>query len=100
MKDTVSSIKEMLLKKALGCSYEDIIDEYTCKEGELLLVKRKKMLKNYPPDVNAAKAYIKLIREEDTIESMTDEQLEREKIKLLNELKDLEEKNQQGEGGI
>jgi hypothetical protein len=102
MKDEVLSIKEMLLKKALGFTAQDVIDEYVFKEGEFFLIKRKKVRKKFPPDVKAAKAYIELTKNE-TVTSMTDEQLEEEKINLMNMLKKLEDKTtpeSQGEGGI
>ncbi len=105
MKDTISNIKGMLLKKALGFTSEDVIDEYAYKEGEFCLIKRKRVRKKLPPDVNAAKAYIQLTKNEAEIVNLTDEQLENEKIKLLNELHNLCGNNKttnesQGEGGI
>ena len=75
--------KDALIKKALGYDATEIVEEYvTGEEGEIKLSKRKVTKKNVPPDITAIKMLI-----EDGVKSvkeMSDDELEREKIRLLN----------------
>ena len=75
-----------LYKKAVGYTATEKTTEYS-PEGEV--VKRKVTSKHYPPDISALKAYLELISNEEDYESMTDEELEREKQRLLKELEEL-----------
>lgn len=80
-------ILKALLKRAKGYSYNEVQEEFAVKEdGELALVKRKVLEKYCPPDSAALKTYLEL-NQGASIEDMSDEQLEQEKIRLLNELK-------------
>ncbi len=81
-------IKKALLKKALGYSANEIIEEYTFNEdGELKLSKKKVTKKHYSPDIAAVKVlfdkYYKTYEEE--VLSMSDEKLLQEK-KFLEQL--------------
>ena len=77
-----------LLKKAKGYSYKEVQEEYSVKEdGEIALTKRKATEKYCPPDSGALKAYIELNGER-KVEDFTDEELERERDRLLAALKD------------
>ena len=77
-----------LLKKAKGYSYKEVQQEYSVKEdGEIALTKRKVTEKYCPPDSGALKAYIELNGER-KVEDFTDEELERERDRLLAALKD------------
>ncbi len=77
-----------LLKKAKGYSYKEVQEEYSVKEdGEIALTKRKVTEKYCPPDSGALKAYIELNGER-KVEDFTDEELERERDRLLAALKD------------
>lgn len=78
------SVKEAVLKVALGYSLKEVTEEYGVEDGELKLVKRKETLKDVPPDLKAAK----LLLEEDDYSSFTDEELEAEKQRLLLQLKE------------
>lgn len=78
------SVKEAVLKVALGYSLKEVTEEYGVEDGELKLVKRKETLKDVPPDLKAAK----LLLEEDDYTAFTDEELEAEKKRLLKQLKE------------
>ncbi|MBO4594360.1 MAG: hypothetical protein J5697_01500 [Clostridia bacterium] len=85
------SVKDALKKKAFGYDTEETVEEFAYKEGEEILAKKKVTKKNVPPDITA----IKMLLEEDVdLSEMTDEELEKEKIRLL---KLLEKMNIKGE---
>lgn len=82
-------IGDALLKVALGCSVEEVTEEYAEADGELKLTKRKKTRRDIPPDLKAVQM---LLAESGRSEAaqMTDEELERERERLLSELKKAE----------
>ena len=83
--------KSAIVKKALGYDTTEVVEEYVSDDtGEIKLTKKKVTKKNVPPDLTALKMLID--SEEEPIETMTDEQLEEEKKRLLKLLKDFEEK--------
>lgn len=73
-------LKNALLKKALGFDTEEVIEEYQETEEEMRLVKRKVTKKNVPPDITAIKL---LLDEKIDVESLSDEELQAEKNRLL-----------------
>ena len=75
-----------LYKKAVGYTVNEKTMEYS-PEGDV--VKKKVTSKHYPPDISALKAYLDLSTGEG-YESMTDEELQREKTRLLKELEETE----------
>lgn len=78
--------KDALIKKALGYDATETIEEYVSgEEGEIKLLKKKVTKKSVPPDITA----IKILMEDsnESVDSMTDEQLVAEKIRLLEMLK-------------
>lgn len=77
-------IKKAILKVALGYSVEEVTEEYGVEEGELRLVKRKETRKDVPPDLKA----VKLLMEDKDYASLSDEELEAEKQRLLKRLKE------------
>ena len=82
-----TDFKKALIKKALGYDATEIVEEYVSgDEGEVKLTKKKVTKKNVPPDITA----IKMLMEETdmAIEQMSDEELEKEKERLLKLLKD------------
>lgn len=85
-----SLIKEALIKKAVGYDLEEITEEYQESEGEVRLVKKKITKKSVPPDVSAIKMLIDDLG--GSYEEMTDAELEKEKLRLLEILKELENK--------
>lgn len=77
-------IEKALKKRAIGYETTEITEEYSSSdEGEIRMVKRKIVSKNVPPDVSAVKLLFENSSTDD-ISSMTDEELENEKIRLLN----------------
>lgn len=80
-----TSVKEAVLKVALGYSLKEVTEEYGVEDGELKLLKRRETLKDVPPDLKA----VKLLMEDGAdYSAMTDEELEIEKQKLLAQLKE------------
>lgn len=89
-------IKDALLKKAVGFESDEIIEEYVADEnGNSVLSKRKITKKYNPPDVVALKF---LLEEEgqfdDEISKMSDEELLKERDRLLQLLKEKESQNE------
>ena len=84
---TLKLLNSILTKKAKGYSVKEKTDEYVVVDGQLTLVKRKIVTKNVPPDISAVKALIEMDNRSDKVESLTDEQLQQEKLRLLNVLK-------------
>lgn len=89
-------IKEALLKKALGFDSDEIIEEYSSDEnGNSVLIKRKITKKFNPPDISALKFLLEQQQlYDDEISKMTDEQLLKEKERLLQLLKEKENENE------
>lgn len=80
-----------LLKRAKGYSYKEVQEEYSVKDdGEIALTKRKVTEKYCPPDSGALKAYIELNGEKG-VEEYSDEELKRERERLLALLKEQSE---------
>ncbi len=83
--------KNALIKKALGYDATEVVEEYvSSEEGEVKLTKKKITKKNVPPDITAIK--ILLENDDKAVCTLTDEELEKEKIRLLELLKAQEEK--------
>lgn len=79
-------LKKALLKKAKGYTANEVQEEYAAaKDGKLELVKKKITKKYYPPDGAALKSYLEL-ETGGCLSSLTDEELEKEKARLLNAL--------------
>lgn len=76
---------EALWRKAVGYSVVESVDELALENGRLVLTKQKINTKEVPPDIAA----VKLLMEEagDELDSMTEEELEREKERLIGLLK-------------
>ena len=84
---TLSDLKDVLVRKALGYDVKEVVEEYVADEGgEIKLSKKKVTKKNVPPDLTALK--ILLDGEEKSVKSMSDEELQKEKERLLNLLKE------------
>ena len=82
---------DVLYKKARGYDVEETTREYVVdEEGVKRLVKEKTSVKHVPPDLSALKTYMELRDTELT--RMSDEELEKEKERLLQELKEKEKK--------
>ncbi len=78
-----SDLHDAIIRRALGYDATEVIEEYTeGEQGQIRLVKRKVTTKNVPPDTTALKML--LDKSEPDVSSLTDKQLEDEKIRLLN----------------
>lgn len=71
-----------LKKCAVGFGASEVVEEFTVEDGELKLVKKKVTRRDIPPDLKA----VKLLMEERNPCSLTDDELENEKQRLLNML--------------
>ncbi len=76
------------MKRAVGYNATEVTEEYVEDSGgELRMTKRKVVSKNVPPDVSAAKLLYELSGDIDSLKGLTDEELEKEKQRLLELLK-------------
>ena len=84
-------IGEALLKVALGYQLAEVTEEYAEVDGALKLTKRKKIKKDVPPDLKAVQM---LLGEGggDGYLDWSEEELEKEKKRLLAELQAAESK--------
>ena len=86
-------LKKILTKRAKGYLVKEVTSDFSLQDGEMVEVKRKISKKYVPPDVSA----IKIMMEEKSFDNMTDEELEAEKNRLLDELQkkegDIDDKN-------
>lgn len=81
-----------LLKKAIGYTAKDIVEEFGVdEEGNAILSKKKVQIKHIPPDTSAAKLLLEFLFSNTLkdIETMSDEELEEEKIRLLQEIEEI-----------
>ncbi len=84
-----SDFKTALIKKALGYDATEVVEEYVSSEdGEIKLTKKKVTKKNVPPDITALKMLME--NSEKDVASLTDEELECERLRLLRLLKESE----------
>lgn len=88
MKDYKSSVEKMLVKKAMGYKVKENVDEYASVGEEMKLVKRRITTKYVSPDLAAAKTLLELNgkEEEKDLSFLSDEQLKKEKKRLLRAL--------------
>ena len=98
-KDFKSSVEKMLLKKAMGYKVKENVDEYASVGEEMKLVKRRITTKYVSPDLAAAKTLLELNgREEQTdLSYLSDEQLLRERTRLLLALESASGEEKDGE---
>ncbi|MBP5242095.1 MAG: hypothetical protein J6Z36_00210 [Clostridia bacterium] len=87
MEEKANKAVEAALKKvAFGFSVEEVTEEYSVEDGEVKLVKRRETRKDVPPDLKAVKMLLE--SGERPLTDMTDEELEKEKRRLLQLLKE------------
>ena len=80
-KDTGEELSKTLLKVALGFKVAEVTEEFAEVDGELKLTKRKRIKKDVPPDLKAVQL---LLSESGAgISGLSDEELEKEKKRLL-----------------
>lgn len=61
----------------------EVIEEYAEVDGKLKLLKRKKTKKDIPPDLKAVRLILEKQGNEERASALSDEELEKEKLKLL-----------------
>ena len=83
---------EALLKVALGFQVAEVTEEFAEVDGELKLTKRKRTKKDVPPDLKAVQ--LLLADNASSLAAMSDEELEKEKKRLLAELSRVKEAGQ------
>lgn len=83
-------VENALIKKATGYDADEIIEEFVYDEdkNKTVLVKRKKSTKHFSPDVTAIKILLSYYTNQnfDSLESLSDEELLKERDRLLEEL--------------
>lgn len=87
--ETLEQLIGAVKKKALGYMTTENVEEYSLIDGELNIVKRKITQKEVPPDIAA----VKFLIDESTVDSyadMNEEELKKEKMRLLKLLKEAE----------
>lgn len=82
MKEKSEKIGDALLKVALGYQVAEVTEEYAEVDGELKLTKRKRTKKDVPPDLKAVQLLL-AERGGADVSVMTDEELKKEKKRLL-----------------
>lgn len=87
MEETTLDVLSSVRKKAIGYVAEESVSEYVVSDGELQLQKRKVTQKEVPPDMTAAKMLLEL-HSADPYEAMSETELEQEKNRLLEILKE------------
>lgn len=87
----MEKLKKAIKKKALGYNVVEETVDYSLVDGEMVPSKKKTATRHIPPDVSALKALMDM-KEETDYESMTDEELSKEKLRLLKILADTENK--------
>lgn len=88
-------LKKALIKRAMGFDAKEVIEEYVGEEDGVKLTKKKVTYKFIPPDVTALKLLIE--GEEKDLSTLSDEELIREKERLLKSLRISEELNKEKE---
>ena len=95
MKSVNQKLKEALVKKAVGYVAKEWVDELAVDKetGEMTVVKRKVTKKQVPPDLTAAKLLFEITGEKQfDLVSMSDDDLQNERQKLLDILEDKNDK--------
>lgn len=88
---TKKKIDSILLKKATGYFVEEKVEEFD-QNNEV--TKRKVSHKYIPPDTTAIKAVLERASVADPLQNYSDEQLAELKLKLLQELKQIQNKGE------
>lgn len=87
-------INRALIKKAVGFSSKEVIEEYSVSDGQMVLTKKKVTKKPIPPDIGAVKILLSLYSTEELdLSKLTEEELIIERDKLLKILEEENEEN-------
>lgn len=91
-RETEKAIRDALVKRAKGYDAEEVVEEYADDgDGGARLVKRRVTVKNYPPDVAAAKLLLVFDAGKEGVDpaALSDEALAEERERLLKILEDI-----------
>lgn len=89
MKESQDDVRKAIYQLAKGMTLEEITEEYGVSEyGEIELQKKRITKKMMPPDLDA----YKLLYGETVYDDLSDEELEKEKQRLIKQLLSLEKK--------
>ncbi len=80
-------LAKSLLKKAMGYTVNEVVEEYVQEEDEMKLVKKKITTKHIPPDINAARELLDRCFVDDELKELTDEELLALESELIEKLK-------------
>lgn len=94
--NTMSEIMSAVKRKATGYTVEENADEYALVDGALTLVKRRINTKDVPPDISAVKLLMELGG--DDAPEMSEEELRREKLRLIRLLTEESNANSKVQG--
>ncbi len=88
-------LTKSLLKKAMGYTVDEVVEEYVSEEDELKLVKKKVTKKHIPPDINAARALLEKCFDNqfNNLAELSDAELSSLREQVLNEIKEQEQQN-------
>jgi hypothetical protein len=86
LKSNNKKLKEALFNKALGYTTQEVTEEYGLSGEEFVLQKRKTSTKSYPPDLSALQILLDKEGEINDFEHLSDDELAKEKQKLLNQI--------------
>lgn len=96
MDNKEEKLSDALLKVALGFQVSETVEEYADVDGALKLTKRKKTKKDVPPDLKAVQILL-CEAEKGSVSTMSDEELQAEKGRLLRLLEETQKINEKGE---
>ena len=95
MKDKdLEKIDNALFNRAIGFSQDEVTEEFAIVDNELTLVKKKRNVKYYPPELKAIEMLMDKygINNDGLYSGYSLEQLQQEKANLLKQLSEAEEK--------
>ena len=80
-KNVTNKLNRAIRRKAFGYETSETVEEYALVDGEMTMVKRKVSTKEIPPDTTAMKMLLDLSVDAD--DEMSEEEVKREKIRLI-----------------
>ena len=88
-------LAKSLLKKAMGYTVDEVVEEYVTEEDNLKLVKKKITKKHIPPDINAARALLEKCFDNqfNNLSELSDAELQSLRKQVLEEIKNQEQIN-------
>ena len=83
-------LAKSLLKKAMGYTVDEVVEEYVNEDSDLKLIKKKVTKKHIPPDINAARALLERCYDTNfnKLQELSDEELKKMINEILKEIKE------------